>query len=227
MSGATGTFVTPGNARTAASASRAICWPTAGFSVWKRTVKRTSPPSTRRSWMNPNETMSRESPGKRTFLSASSTCSCVGILFLLFEVLVRGADDRDRFIRGGDDRDHVEIVGTDQTSFDHRRPHPVDQPVPHCTDEDQRMLGDVLHLQELPHHEELEGRADAARKDDERARQPHEMMQARKERAMPEDFVHEGVGPLFVRQMNGQPEGPRMALGLSFHRSGVRGFHQA
>src|SRR5262249_50081748 len=116
----------------------------------------------------PNETMSRDSPGNLTVLSASSTCSWVAILSLLFEVLVRRGDDRNRLLRGGDDVDDVEVGRTGQAAPDHRRVHPLQQAIPHCTDEDQRVLAHVLDLQKLPDHEELERGADAAGEDDER-----------------------------------------------------------
>jgi len=75
------TVSTPGTAFTAASASRPICAAAFWFSVWKRTVKETLPPSTLTSWTNPNDTMSRESPGNLTPLSASRICSLVAFFF--------------------------------------------------------------------------------------------------------------------------------------------------
>src|SRR5881296_1838566 len=216
ISSLTLTLLTPAMLRVAASASRASCCPTAGFSVWKWMVNVTLPPSTLMSRTKPNETMSRESPGKRTFFSASSTCSCVGIgfLFLRFELFVRGADDGDRFLRGADHRDDAEVLRGTEAFLDHRPVDPFDQASPHCTDEDQRMLGHVLDLQELPDHEELERGADAAGHDDERRRQPHKVMQAREERPVAEDFVDKRIGRLFGRQMDGQSERPRLALDL-------------
>src|SRR4029079_5194890 len=131
-------------------------------------VKVTWPPLTARSRTKPNETMSRERPGNLTVLSASSTCSCVAILFLLSEALVRRGDDRDRFLRRGHDAHDLEVGRTGQAALHHRAARPLQQPVPHCTDEDQRVLAHVLDLQELPDHEELQRRADAAGEDDER-----------------------------------------------------------
>src|SRR5205085_7771993 len=112
MSRRTSTSVTPGILRTAASASRRSVTPTVGFSVWKWIVNATRPPLTSMSRTKPNETMSRDSPGNLTLLSASSTCSCVAILFLLFEVLVRRGDERDRFLRGGHDPRDLEVGRT-------------------------------------------------------------------------------------------------------------------
>src|SRR6266849_2701511 len=172
--------------------------------------------------------MSRESPGNRTFFSASSTCSGVGIgsLFLLFESLERGADDRNRFLGGADDRNDIEILRTDQTLLHHGAVDPFDQAGPHCTDQDQRMLRHVLDLQKLPDHEELQSRSDSAGHHDEGRRQPHEVMQTRKERAMAKDLVDERIGLLFGRQVNRQTKGASMALDLAFGCSGIRGFHQ-
>src|SRR5919204_2008646 len=108
-------------------------------------VKLTLPPSTRMSRTNPNETMSRDSPGNRTFFSASSTCSCVGIRFpLSFELLVRGADDGNGFFRGADNRHDAKVLRRAEALLDHRAVDPLDQTTPHCTHEDQRMLGHVL-----------------------------------------------------------------------------------
>jgi hypothetical protein len=89
--------------------------------------------------------------------------------------------------------------------------HPVDQSGPHCTDQDERMLFHVLDLQELPDHEQLQRRADAAGHDDERRRETDEVVQPREERAMPEDLVDERVGGFLGRQMDGQPERARLA----------------
>src|SRR5581483_3125358 len=172
--------------------------------------------------------MSRESPGKRTFFSASSTSSCVAIsILLLFEALVRGTNDRNRLFRGGDDGHHVEIAGADQTTLDHRLLDPVDQTGPHCTDEDERMLCDVLHLQKLPDHEQLERGSYAAGKDDERRRQPDEVVQPREERSVAEDLVDEWVGAFFLRKMDGEAERARVALDLPFDRAGVRRLHES
>src|ERR1700758_2300998 len=113
-------------------------------------LKLTSPPFTTTSRTKPNETMSRESPGKRTFFSASRTCSCVGIRFpLSLELLVGRADDRNGFFRRADHRDDAEVLSAAQAFLDHRPVDPFDQTAPHCTDEDQRMLGHVLDLQKL------------------------------------------------------------------------------
>src|SRR5216684_699763 len=177
------TFSTPGTARTAASASRPICAAAFWFSVWNRTVKETVPPSTTTSWTNPNETMSRESPGNLTPLSASRICSLLGILFLLNEAFVRGADDRNGLLVRADHRDRVHVLRAGQPARDHDLVDPVDQTGPHCTDQDERMLGDVLDLQKLPHHEQLQRRANPSRKDDERRRQPDEVVQPGEERA--------------------------------------------
>src|ERR1051325_4134775 len=171
MSRRTSTSVTPSIFRTAASASRLSGAPTVGFSVWNWIVKATRPPLTARSRTKPNETMSRERPGNLTVLSASSTCSCVAILFLLSEALERRGDERDGLFRGGYDPHDLEIGRTGQAALHHRAARPLQQPVPHCTDEDQRVLAHVLDLQELPDHEELQPRADAAREDDERGRE--------------------------------------------------------
>ena len=73
------------------------------------------------------------------------------------------------------------------------------------------MLGDVLDLQKLPDHEELQRRADAARHDDECRGEPDEVMQPREEGAVPEDLVDERVGALFGRQVDGQAERARLA----------------
>src|SRR3954468_1959026 len=162
------TLLTPGTFFTVTSASRPICSAAFWFSVWKRTVNETLPPSTLTSWTNPNDTMSRESPGNLTPLSASRICSEVGIRFLLDVAFVRRADDRDRLFVRGHHRYRAHILRTGQPARDHRLVDPVDQTVPHCTDQDQRMLGDVLDLDELPHHEQLQRRPDAARQHDER-----------------------------------------------------------
>src|SRR5258708_7835506 len=102
--------------------------------------------------------MSRESPGNRTLLSASRTCCCVtvGMSLLLFETFVRGANDRNRLFRRGNDRWDIEVRGTDKAADGHRLAHPFDQTGPHCTHQNQRMLLHVLHLQQLPDHEQLE-----------------------------------------------------------------------
>src|SRR5262249_3113695 len=163
-------------------------------------------PFTSTSWTKLKETMSRERPGNLTFFSASRTCSGLGILLLLSESLIGLADDVDGVRRRVDDVHCLHIRRADEAALDHGRAHPVAQTGPHCTDEDERMLLHVLHLQELPHHEELEGRADAARHDDERRRKPDEMMQAREERAVAKDLVDEGIGPLLGREMDGQTE---------------------
>src|SRR5205823_8223044 len=98
-------------------------------------------------------TMSRDSPGNLTVFSASSTCSCVGILFLLFEVLVRLGHDWNRFLGTGNDAHDLEVGRTGQAALDHRPASPLEQPVPHCTDQDQGMLAHVFDLQKLPDHE--------------------------------------------------------------------------
>src|SRR5581483_880112 len=157
-------------ALTAFSASRAICWPTPGFSVWKAMVNRTPPPSIWMSRTKPNETMSRDSPGKRTFFSASRTWSCVGIrfLFLFLEAFVGGGDDRNGLLGRPDDGDDLEVLLARQVTLHHGPIHPLDQPRPCRADQDQRMLGHVLDLQELPHHEQLQRRSNAPGHDDER-----------------------------------------------------------
>src|SRR5215212_10050473 len=221
------TSVTPGTWRTAASESRASCAPTFGFSVWKWMAKETRPPSICRLRTKPNETMSRERPGKRTVFSASRICSCEGIAFLLLESLERSANDRNRLVRRGDDRDDIQIAGADQPSFDHRLADPVDQTGPHCTDQNHRMLLHVLDLQKLPDHEELERGADAARHHDEGGGETDEVVQAGKEGPVPEHLVHERIRPLLGRQMDGQSERARMALHLSLDGAGVGGFHEA
>src|SRR5216684_1788847 len=203
------TFSTPGTARTAASASRPICAAAFWFSVWKRTVKETLPPSTLTSWTNPNDKMSRDSPGNLTPLSASRICSFVGIRFLLNETFVRGADDRNGFFVRADHRDRVHVLRTGQPPRDHDLVDPVDQTGPHCTDQDQRMLGDVLDLNELPHHEQLQGRSDAPGQDDEGRRKADEVVQPRKEGPVPEDFVHERIGVRLRGEMDGQSERAR------------------
>src|ERR1051325_1741452 len=213
--------------RTASAAWRLSGAPTVGFSVWNWIVKATRPPLTARSRTKPNETMSRERPGNLTVLSASSTCSCVAMLFLLFEALVRRGDDRDRFLRRGYDPHDLEMGRTGQAALHHRAARPLQQPVPHCTDEDQRVLAHVLDLQELPDHEELPRRADAAGEDDERGREPHEVVQPREERPVPEDFVDERVGLLLGRQVDGQAEGAGVAVDLPLHRPAVGGVHEA
>src|SRR2546423_14902566 len=131
-------------------------------------VKVTLPPSTWTSRTKPNETMSRVSPGNLTFFSASRTCSGVGTFFLSFELLVRSADDGNGFLGGAHHRNDAEVQRTAQALLDHRTVDPFDETRPHCTDEDQRMLGHVLDLQKLPDHEELERCADAAGHHDER-----------------------------------------------------------
>src|SRR5882724_10807105 len=112
------TCSTPGTALTAASASRPICSLAFWFSVWKRTVKATLPPSTITSCTNPNDTMSRESPGNLTLLSASRICSFVGIFLLLNETLVRGANDRIGLFVRGDHRDRVHVLRAGQPACD-------------------------------------------------------------------------------------------------------------
>src|SRR5258706_2803623 len=83
------------------------------------------------------------------------------------------------------------------------------------------MLGDLLDLNELPHHEQLQRRSNAARQHDERRGETDEMMEARKKGPVPEDLVHERIGIRFGRQMDGQPERARMALRLPFHGPGA------
>src|SRR5579872_1201353 len=120
-------------------------------------VKPTLPPSTLTSRTNPNETMSRESPGKRTFFSASRTWSFVGIclLFLFLESLERRGDDRNGFFGRTDDGDNLQVFRAAEASLDHGSIHPLDQAGPCGAHQNQRMLGHVLHLQKLPHHEQL------------------------------------------------------------------------
>src|SRR5258708_16855934 len=136
--------------------------------------------------------MSRESPGNLTPLSASSICSFVGIRFLLNVAFVRGADDRYGLFVRADHRDDVHVLRTSQPARDHDLVDAVDQTGPHCTYQDERILGDVLDLQELPHHEQLQGRANATRQNDEGGGETYEVLKPRRKRPVPEDFADEG-----------------------------------
>ena len=117
-------------------------------------------------------------------------------------------------------------VRTDQAALEHRALQPFDQSGPHCTDQDERMLFHVLDLQELPDHEELQRRADAARHDDECGGEADEVVQAREEGAVAENLVHERVGGFLGGQVDGQAERARLAA-LPLHRARVRRFHQS
>src|SRR6476469_5749335 len=109
----------------------------------------TSPPSMRTSLTKPKETMSRLRPGNLTCLSASKTCSCVAICPLSLELLEDFPNDGDGLVAGAYHPYVIHIARSDETALDHRLPHPVDEAVPHVPHQDQGMLLDVLHLDEL------------------------------------------------------------------------------
>src|SRR5260221_3395518 len=180
------------------------------------------------SWTKLKETMSRDRPGNLTFLNASTICSSVGvdILLLLFEPLERVVNDGDGVGCRGDHVHRIHVGCVDEPALDHGCAHPVDETRPHCTDENEWMLLHVLHLKELPHHEKLERGPNAARKDDEGGREAYEMVESGEEGAMPEDLVDEGDASLFVREVNGQPERPRLSPGLPLDGAGIRGLHE-
>ena len=109
----------------------------------------------------------------------------------------------------------------------HVPPHPVDEPVPHLADQDDRPLRHEADLQELPDHQELERRADAAREEHEGLRHAHEVVQAREERAVGRDAVEVGVR-LLVRES--RSSGRRTCVFLRAARARrplVGGLHEA
>ncbi len=93
----------------------------------------------------------------------------------------------------------------------HHLPVPVDQALPHLAHQDQRRIGQLAHLQQLPHHHQLQYRADAAGHDDECVRDLDEVVKARKE-ARCSNARRQRVDILLERPMDSDPDGPDLTV---------------
>ena len=102
-------------------------------------------------------------------------------------------------------------VGKRQSRIEHRGLRPVDEPLPHLADENQRHVVHVPHLQELPDHQHFEHGADAAGHDDERVGGDHEMMQACEERLVLERLLDERIHVLLEGQFDADADRSRRA----------------
>jgi hypothetical protein len=81
-------------------------------------------------------------------------------------------------------------------------------------------------LNELPHHEQLEGRADPTRDHNEGIRREHEVVQAREEGLVLEVLVDERVGGLLERELYADPERLLPDPGHGLLRPLVRRLHE-
>src|SRR5262245_11167290 len=145
---------------------------------------------------------------------------------LRLPLLVKIADEDDRFVGGVDACRNVEVLrtGERQPWVEHTRPGPFDKPPPHLADEDERNLVDVPDLQQLPDHQHFEHGADAAGHHHERVRCDHKMMQAGKEGLVLEGLHHERVDLLLEWQLDADAD---RACRPSSVRSFVGRLHQA
>ncbi len=137
------------------------------------------------------------------------------------------AEEHDRLIGVGDAAGNLDVAraGERRIRAQHGRPRPLDETRPHASDEDERRVLEVLHLQELPDHHRFEDGPDASRRHHERIGREHELMQASEERAVLECVRDKGVGVL----LEGQVDADADRLRPSSHggRSFIGRLHQS